>query len=191
MLIPRPETEGLVDLVTNFAKDKSDLNILDVGTGSGNIIICLAKNLSRQAGSKFFASDVSLKAILVAKKNAKTHKVKITFADGNLLDPWANQTFDIIVANLPYLAKIVDDSTKHEPIGALVAAKKGLKLYEELFIQIKNSKSQPQAIFLEIGRDQGDPIKKLAKKLLPVYQTKIFKDLFGRPRYAQLVRKSS
>src|SRR6185369_2423606 len=116
----------------------------------------------------YLASDISPKAIMVAKKNAKLHKVKISFGDGNLLEPWGGQNFDIIVANLPYLAKLVDHSTKFEPIGALVAAKKGLKLYEELFKQIAARKNKPRFIFLEIGRDQGRPIKKLTKKLMPV-----------------------
>jgi release factor glutamine methyltransferase len=208
VLIPRPETEGLVELVIKHIKSiKSNklLNILDIGTGSGNIIVTLAKQirtLNPVPHTLFFASDISPKAIAVAKKNAKFSKVKIKFADGNLLEPWGDQKFDVIVANLPYLAKLVDPSTRHEPIGALVAAKKGLKLYEELFKQIRSrfvtpaktgiqntgspikSVMTPSAIFVEIGRDQGRAITKLAKKLLPTYRTKIHKDLFGRTRYA-------
>jgi release factor glutamine methyltransferase len=198
VLIPRPETEGLIDLVVNQIKDlrvkikeKESLSILDIGTGSGNIIISLAYNLSPTTYNlQFYASDISPKAIRVAKKNAKLHRVKITFGDGNLLEPWGHQQFDIIVANLPYLAKLVDESTKFEPIGALVAAKKGLKLYEDLFKQIKKTRSYPKFIFLEIGRDQGLLIKKLAKKILPAYKTSITKDLFGRTRYASLQKLS-
>ncbi len=213
VLIPRPETEGLVDLALKAIKNvqSKPIRILDVGTGSGNIIISLAKALRRDpelnSGLRFqyFASDISPKAIAVAKKNAKKHKVKIKFADGNLLEPWGKQNFDVIVANLPYLAKLVDKSTKHEPIGALIAAKKGLKLYEELFKQIsygpslrkqgskikiphqvRDGTELPEFILLEIGKDQGGPIKKLAKNLLPEYACKIHKDLFGRTRYAML-----
>ncbi len=186
VLIPRPETEGLVDLTIKFARSsKNDrFKILDLGTGSGNIIVTLAKMM----GSKYqyFASDISPQAITIAQKNAKLHKVKVKFADGNLLEPWGKQRFDIIVANLPYLAKLVDPSTKYEPLGALVAAKKGLKLYEELFKQIRPLSTKPHALFLEIGRDQGHLIKKLAAKLLPVYKTRVYKDLFGRDRYGVL-----
>ena len=186
VLIPRPETEGLVELVLNYLKVGSDqigkINILDIGTGSGNIIISLAKKLGTK--HNYFASDISPKAIAVAKKNAKRQKVKIKFVDGNLLEPWGKQHFDLIVANLPYLAKLVDPSTKFEPRGALVAAKKGLKLYEELFKQIYNLQPKSYNLFLEIGHDQAPAIKKLAKKFWPVSKTKIYKDLFGRQRYA-------
>lgn len=223
VLIPRPETEGLVELIIDTLKsEKRKLKIIDVGTGSGCIIIALAKNL--RIKHLYHATDISPQAIKIAKKNAKIYRAKITFGDGNLLEPMRNEKFDVIVANLPYLAKLVDPSTKYEPIGALVAAKKGLKLYEELFQQIaffsppfkgetkrgshKTSPSQlsagreggkfslkggekllPRYIFLEIGRDQGRPIKKLAARLLPEYQTKIYKDLHGRTRYALLKLK--
>jgi release factor glutamine methyltransferase len=187
VLIPRPETEGLVRLMIRNLKDRKNLKILDVGTGSGCIIITLAKELSPLPAPHsplFFASDISPKAIAVAKKNAKLHKVKIKFADGNLLEPWGKQKFDVIVANLPYLAERTDASTKFEPTKALIAKNKGLDLIEKLFKQISSLSPASSTLFLEIGRDQGDPIKKLARKLLPAYQTKIFKDLFGRNRYA-------
>ncbi len=188
VLIPRPETEGLIDLVRLASNYKKSISILDIGTGSGCIIISLVKSLGSK--NKYFASDISPKAIQVAKKNAKLHRVKVTFGDGNLLGPWGDQQFDVIVANLPYLAKLVDESTKFEPVGALIAAKKGLKLYEDLFKQIKKTETYPKFIFLEIGRNQGSLIKKLAKKILPAYKTKISKDLFGRTRYVSLQKLS-
>jgi release factor glutamine methyltransferase len=191
VLIPRPETEGLIDLVLKEIrqlKSKKPIHIVDIGTGSGVIIITIARSVATKQSVKYFASDISPKAVAVAKKNAKLHEVKIKFADGNLLEPWGTQKFDIIVANLPYLAKLVDPSTKHEPIGALVAAKKGLKLYEELFKQVHALYPKPYFLFLEIGRDQGRPIKKLARKLLPAYECKTYKDLFGRTRYAVLIK---
>lgn len=199
VLIPRPETEGLVELAINAIKDlklrtknRKPLRILDLGTGSGCIIISLAKNLNPKSSNlQLFASDISPQAIIVARKNSKRHKVKIKFADGHLLQPWGRQTFDVIVANLPYLKRRTDPSTKFEPTGALIAAKKGLKLYEQLFRQVTRLKIQPSLLLLEIGRDQGRLIKKLADKYLPAYQTKIFRDLSGRIRYAILAKKSS
>lgn len=214
VLIPRPETEGLVDLAIQALGNKKRLKILDVGTGSGCIIISLAKNLAKQ-GNQYFASDLSARAIAVAKKNAKMHKSKISFGDGSLLEPWGGEKFDAIVANLPYLDRRTDESTKFEPTGALIAAKKGLAMYEQLLKQIKNKITpptpsyirgggrrpeglDPQFIFLEIGHDQGSLIKKLVKAIFPAspaggpaYETKIFKDLFSRPRYAVLVRPGS
>jgi release factor glutamine methyltransferase len=222
-LIPRPETEGLVELVLKTIQiPDSRFQILDIGTGSGNIIISLAKNLYTlypKPSPLFFASDISKKALVVAKKNArlafgsprwtKQHAIKITFKQGSLLNPWKNQYFDIIIANLPYLAKRIDPSTKFEPTSALVAAKKGLALYEELFKQIalRNNSPQPplnlrgggrrpgellpKYIFLEIGHDQTAPIKKLAKKYLPDFEIKIFKDLAGWARFAVMEKKSA
>ncbi len=188
VLIPRPETEGLVDLVLEKVKNKkSKLKILDIGTGSGNIIISLTKKTRTH---QYFGSDLSPKALLVAKKNARLHKTKVTFKQGDLLEPWKNKSFDILIANLPYLHRESDPSTKFEPKGALIAAKKGLALYEKLFKQIRPLEKPPQFIFLEIGRDQGRLIKKLAKKFLPAYETKIHKDLFGRTRFAILTLSS-
>src|SRR3989344_361991 len=205
VLIPRPETEGLVEHVLEHIKNMSGLKILDIGTGSGNIIISIArrnvpKNVpTKQSiirsprpdksglamGNKFFASDVSSKTLIVAKKNTKRHKVKITFKQGDLLNPWKNKHFDIIVANLPYLAQETDHSTKFEPQNALIAEKKGLALYEKLFRQLSSPLyPHPSTLFLEIGYKQAQQIKKLAKKFLPASETKIYKDLSDRDRYA-------
>lgn len=182
VLIPRPVTEELVEMVLQKMNGKN-LSVLDIGTGSGCIIVSLAKSTK----GKFFASDISAEALKVARKNAKIHKAKITFKEGSLLNPWRKQHLDIIVTNLPYLAKETDPSTKFEPKLALVAKKKGLALYEELFQQIPTSAPD---IFLEIGHDQGKSITALAKKYLPSYGIKILKDFTGRTRFAILQQKT-
>jgi release factor glutamine methyltransferase len=199
VLIPRPETEGLVELILSH---RSSLiphpSVLDIGTGSGAIIISLAKAFSNSQEFKngYFASDISTAALKVARRNAKKYDVQITFKQGSLLKPWKKQKFDIIVANLPYLASETDVSTKFEPKSALIAAKQGLALYEDLFVQIsslnparttavvQSGGTLPSSLIFEIGHDQASTIKKLAKKLLPAYKTEIRKDLTGRPRYA-------
>ncbi|MBI4049264.1 MAG: peptide chain release factor N(5)-glutamine methyltransferase [Candidatus Doudnabacteria bacterium] len=231
VLIPRPETEGLVELLLSEIKDQRSLSILDLGTGSGCIIISLAKTLETNPSSglwppspigrrklqtnpkrtelpsphgrgdggeglEFFASDLSTNALSVAKKNARRHKVRIAFKHGDLLKPWKRQRFDIIVANLPYLAKLEDPSTKFEPKKALIAKRQGLALIEKLFKQItlsRPSATLPQRgrgklkyIFLEMDPRQTAKIKNLAKKYLPNFKTKIFKDLTRRPRFAQI-----
>ena len=188
VLIPRPETEELVGSIIDALKDKSGLNILDIGTGSGCIIISLAKNLARN--NQYFASDISQPALRIAKKNTTNHKVKVSFKQSDLLTNWKNQRFNVIVANLPYLTKRTHASTKFEPTNALIAANKGLSLFEKLFKQIPSLKPLPSTLFLEIGHDQSESIKKLAAKLLPAYETKISKDLSGRVRFASLVKKS-
>ncbi len=195
VLIPRPETEGLVELVLDKVKSKkSKVKILDIGTGSGCIIISLAKTISPlipRRSSLFFASDISPAALMVAKKNARHHGVKITFRQGDLLAPWRGQNFDIIVANLPYLAKEADQSTKFEPKKALIAKKNGLDLLDKLFRQISALSALPSVVSLEIGHDQGLAIKKLANNYLPEYKLALFKDLAGWIRVARLEKKSS
>lgn len=179
VLIPRPVTEELVEMVLEYMKGKDKMSVLDLGTGSGCIIISLAKTTP----GRYFASDISQSALKIAKKNARLHKAKMVFKQGNLLKPWKHTHFDIIIANLPYLAKETDISTKHEPKLALIAKKKGLALYEELFKQIPPSSP---AIFLEIGDDQGKSITKLATKYLPQYYIEIKKDLTKHTRFAIL-----
>ncbi|MBI3952415.1 MAG: peptide chain release factor N(5)-glutamine methyltransferase [Candidatus Doudnabacteria bacterium] len=198
VLTPRPETECLVELVLQKLKIVNcKLRILDVGTGSGCIIISLTKALSTLAphpSTLFSASDISKAALKVAQKNANLHKVKIAFKHGSLLKPWEGKNFDIIVANLPYLAKQTDPSTKFEPRRALIAKKQGLALIENLIRQIRSySLIRPFAdsIFLEFDPRQAKQIKKLAKKYLPKFETKIFKDLAGKQRFACLSLKLS
>jgi len=196
-------TEELVDMILKkINQSKKPIRILDIGTGSGCIIVSIAKNsLIRPISPtsrtpQFFASDISSPALTIAKKNARAHKVKITFKQGSLLKPWSNQHFDIIVANLPYLAKETDPSTKHEPKLALVAKNKGLALIEQLFQQLTQppyfpySPNLPSTLILEIGHDQNLAIKKLAVKYLPAFDIKVSNDITGQMRFAVLSLKS-
>ena len=187
VLIPRPVTEDLVEMVLAETKKQKGLSVLDVGTGSGCIIVSLAKN----SNGKFFASDISKTALSVAKKNSKAHKTKITFKQGSLLQPWKNKHFDIIIANLPYLPERTDPSTKFEPTKALVAKNSGFALIEKLFHQIASLLHLPQYIYLEIGYDQGPKVVKSVRSILPSYNLKILKDLPGKIRYAVLNKKSA
>ena len=162
VLNPRPETELLVELAIQAINDKqlAIRNIIDVGTGSGNIIISLAKKLTEYGRlvyhtPKLYAVDSSKKAIAVARQNARRHEVsqKIKFLHGNLLDPYLQLTTylpgrlagnlpTLILANLPYLTAKQYRSNldlKHEPKTALVGGTDGLKYYRELFQQIKQA----------------------------------------------------
>ncbi|MDE6577376.1 MAG: peptide chain release factor N(5)-glutamine methyltransferase, partial [Muribaculaceae bacterium] len=100
VLIPRPETEELVDLIVDEADDRTDLRVLDIGTGSGCIAIALARSLRFPY---IYALDVSQKALQVARKNTAEHKVNISFIEADIFSWQPSETFDIIVSNPPYI----------------------------------------------------------------------------------------
>jgi release factor glutamine methyltransferase len=193
VLIPRPETELLVEEVLKIIQSKNykPKTVADIGTGSGCIIISLAKNVAasrkRQAVS-FHATDISKPALAVAKLNAKKHKVKIKFYHGDLFKPLKNKKIDIITANLPYLDNYYKSSKnpglKFEPKTALEGYQQGLAVYEKLFRQMAGLKPKPKIIICEFGPTQAKKMEKLIKKYLPQYRIIIKKDLAKLNRMA-------
>ncbi len=173
VLIPRPWTEALVYDSIRTLQKYSGLNILDVGTGSGAIIIALAKTLGKK--NKYFASDISQEALAVAKKNAKKFNVSITFKNSDLLEKWGKE-FDVVTANLPYLVKETNISTKHEPKLALLSKNNGLEHYENLINQLSKWKKHPKFLFIESEPHQKNKLKQLIKKSLPKTYFKITSD---------------
>ena len=134
VLIPQPDTEILVgEILENFSSKKE---ILDLCTGSGAIAVSLKKNMK---GAKIFASDISKKALNVAKKNAEKNKTEITFIKSDLFEN-IYKKFDLIVSNPPYIEtgflKKLPSEVKYEPVLALDGGKDGLNFYREI---IKNS----------------------------------------------------
>jgi len=185
ILIPRPETETLIEEIIKNEKNKK-LIITDIGTGSGCIAITLAKFLPK---AKIYATDICKKALSVASKNAKIHNVKINFIQGNLLEPLKNKKIDIVVANLPYGWKEWKNNSstetsglKFEPQKALFTKEGGLFLYLQLFSQLAKRKQKPKSIYGEFDPRQKKDLQKIIKKYLPEYKVKIKKDLAGRDR---------
>ena len=182
VLIPRFETEYLVEKTINYAKKlKKPLDILDIGTGTGAIAITLAKNLS----SNVLATDISEKALEVAKKNAERNNVKVNFKQSDILKNIKGK-FDIIISNPPYIAKDekVDKIVKdNEPHIALYADNKGLYFYEEILKNIKPYLKEKTIIAFEIGMTQSEEITKIAQKYLPKSKIITEKDLTQKNRY--------
>lgn len=212
VLVPRPETELMVEEALQHIsrntyhvthninrKTQNNIAIIDVGTGSGCIIITLAR-LLKSCG--FIAVDISEKALATARQNAKLHKVsqKIKFLQSDLLSSILNSKFLIhnssliILANLPYLTPTQikkSPSIKHEPKLALSAGPDGLKYYRKLLKQIRilfdSLSFVPHShllAILEIDPSQKNKIKSLIKKELPYAEAQIKKDLRGHSRIA-------
>lgn len=207
VLVPRPETEILIDISLNnlLNRDKKQ-TIIDIGTGSGAIIITLAKELIKKNKTlynktNFIALDISNKALKIAKLNSKLNRInkKISFYKSDLLSylidnkkNYLNNNNDLfILANLPYLKpkELKEKSIKHEPKLALEAGIDGLKYYRKLFKQInliidKNS-NQKIDIFCEINPEQKKPITNLNKRYLKDFKTVFYKDLSNNTRFSQ------
>lgn len=186
-LIPRPETELLVDEIIKLKPDV----LLDIGTGSGNIAIAVAKNLPK---TKILATDISKKALKVAAKNSKFHKTEknIFFIEADLLSAFqpgvVNTTPDIIVTNLPYiptarLLHIDPMVTDWEPKIALDGGIDGFELYRKLFTQIEQKKLYPKYLIGEIDFTQAELVLQETKKRFPNAKVDIKEDLAKMQRY--------
>jgi release factor glutamine methyltransferase len=171
VLVPRPETELLVDLVHEWAATQSSdeaLSILDVGTGSGAVAVTLSHLLPQ---AQVMGVDVSTEALTVAAQNAETHDVghRVWFRRSNLLASVEGH-FNVIAANLPYVATDVLAQLpvrRFEPRLALDGGPTGLSLIERLLQQAPAHLTTPGLIALEIGYDQGEAVKALARKAFP------------------------
>ena len=164
VLIPRFETEELVSKVIQYAANFKNPSIVDIGTGSGAIAITLKKKLT----SSVTATDISKKALNVAKENALENNASINFKEGNLLEP-LTEKYDIVVSNPPYIAydeEIMDVVKNNEPHLALYAPNNGIYYYEEILKNIKKYLNDKYLIAFEIGKSQGKKIQELSKKYL-------------------------
>jgi release factor glutamine methyltransferase len=206
-LIPRPETELLVELALQESRIKNQESIIvDIGTGSGCIIVSIATQLeNKELGIEnynLYGTDISNDALKIAKQNAKKHSVdkKIKFIQGDLLNPIIkNSKLEIenskiiIVANLPYLSKEIYSETSNdvknfEPKSALYSPEQGLAHYKKLFKQIKNFSvigCQLLVIF-EISPEQKPLLEKIIPKYLSGAKIKFIKDLCGLWRVCKI-----
>ncbi len=187
-LIPRPESEWLVDKALALTKDTKSPKIVDIGTGSGCLAISIGKFSTNKP--KIFASDISNKALAIAKHNAKQHKVKIKFKVQDLLSKDKNE-YDLIIANLPYVPhKDYEKSLsnlKHEPKSALVDPGQDFQLYETLFTQIPNCLNRNGLVLLEIDPSMKSLIQNWFKKNMPRTKLSFARDIHKLTRYCQLI----
>ena len=184
VLIPRPETEILIQEAASFLINRKNSKILDLGTGCGCIAISLKKIFHN---AEIIASDISSDALKIAKKNAKAHKTKINFIKSDLLQN-IDQKFDLICTNLPYIDPTDPDFKKlADPKIALDGGKDGFELIEKFLLKLPNHLTKNGIAILEIGHNQEKLIKKCAKNI--GFKCKIKNDLNNFARIALISKK--
>ncbi len=184
-LIPRPETEFLVEKTLDLARSRA-VSIADIGTGCGAIAIALAVNLPE---ALIYAVDISITALEIARGNSQRHGVadRIQLLHGNLLQPLDDRGMDIIVANLPYvsnqeMAELSEDIRRHEPELALAGGPEGLDYIDRLLAQAGEKLHSGGAVLLEIGCGQGDAVVELVGKYFAGAGVNVLSDLGGNDR---------
>ena len=187
VLIPRFETEQLIELTMEYISDKFDgvVDILDIGTGSGCIAITLKKNINCNVD----AVDISSDALKVAEYNKKLNNVDINLFKSDMLSN-VNKKYDVIISNPPYIGREEDIQgivEKNEPHIALYADNDGLYYYEEILKNCKKNLKNNFIIAFEIGKSQGKLVKNLALKYLDNIDVFIKKDLNNLDRFVIIV----
>lgn len=183
VLIPRFETEELVDRTIKYVKKFFDnsVKIVDLGCGSG----CIDITLSLELGVTVDAVDISSDALSVAKENCIKNNASVNYYLGNMLEP-LNSKYDVIISNPPYISydeKIDEVVKNNEPSIALYADNDGLFFYDEILKNCKNYLNDKFLIAFEIGCTQGERIKEMALKYLGNVDVSIEKDLSSRDRF--------
>ena len=182
VLIPRPETEELVELIL-AENPKENLKVLDIGTGSGAIALALAKN---RPDWTITASDISQDALDLAMENAKNQGLTLSFIKSDCFSEISSK-YDIIVSNPPYISLVdeaeVDLNVLHsEPHLALFADEEGLAIYRRIAEESKDYLNDGGKIYLEIGYKQGQSVPVLFKENFPEKRVRTLKDQFGQDR---------
>ena len=167
-LIPRFETEGLVDNLIKLIKTQTNypaLKILEIGTGSG----CIAITLSKELDTTVDALDISKDAIDLASSNAVLNNANVNFALGDIKNCTISKKYNILVSNPPYVRydEPVDPATKYEPQNALFALNNGLEFYEIILKRSKEFLASKNIIAFEIGCTEGQDITNIAKTYYP------------------------
>ena len=193
VLIPRPETETLVEhalFMSLMGMEVAQLVIADVGTGAGAIAINLAIHLP---AARIYATDISEESLAVANYNIRRHNVadRVTLCHGDLLDPLP-EAVDLIVANLPYIPSgripTLQPEIQWEPVGALDGGEQGMDLIARLIVQAAEKLSPQGVILLEMDPEQFPAAVELARQYFPEAETGVVRDLSGLDRVFTISR---
>lgn len=200
-LIPRPETEEMIEHikhdVASFSEDTASIDVVDIGTGSGNIIVTLKKEITRER-MRFFGLDISSAALEVAQKNASLHDASsIIFLHSDLLSAYVpylqNDTHLILAANLPYLSQTIfasspEDVKNFEPQSALLSEQEGLAHYFSLLHMISSLLPLMKSIllYMEISPEQSRTLSSSITQQFPEAKVRIIPDLSGKERFVRV-----
>ena len=187
VLIPRYETEELVGLILSKYDEffrGNEINICDVGTGSGAIAIALKKEEEKL---NVYASDISLDALKVARQNAVNNDAKVEFLHGSMLEPYIERNIkvDILVSNPPYIKTVENIESSvydFEPHVALFGGEDGLKFYREIFENADKVVNPQGMMFFEMGYDLKDALCELSKQYFANAEVEVFKDINNKDR---------
>ena len=191
VLIPRPETEELVEKTQELIKDifkDTNIDILDIGTGSGCIPITLKKLLPN---SNISACDISKEALAVAKDNAKENNVTINYIESDVFNN-INNKFDVIISNPPYIRydeEIMDIVKNNEPHLALYAEDNGLYFYKRIIKESKEYLKNKFIMAFEIGETQAEDIINIAKSYYPDCQIYKEQDMQHLDRFIFIIKR--
>lgn len=182
VLIPRPETEELVDLILK-ENTAPHCKVLDIGTGSGAIALSLKKE---RPDWQLTASDISRDALALAQTNADTYQLDVTFIESDVFSHLSGK-FDMIISNPPYIAyedkEEVGLNVLHsEPHLALFAKEDGYAIYRKIIEEAADYLTETGKLYFEIGYKQGEGLNHLLKTYFPDKRVRLLTDLFGRER---------
>ncbi len=188
VLIPRPETELLLELALDHAKTLDHPVVADIGTGSGALAVTFAAQMPQ---ARVYATDISPEALAIAQQNAAQQGVNVSFMQGDLLAPLIEEQIivDILMANLPYIASdelAVLAVSRYEPRLALDGGPDGLDLIRRLLGDLHQVSCSGTLVLLEIGADQGAAVQALAQSLQP-QTVSVHRDYAGLDRIVQIL----
>ena len=179
VLIPRPDTETLVEAAIEYA-GKSPVRVLDLCTGSGAVALAIASACAR---CSVFASDISEQAVRMAQRNARNLRLDVQVRSGDLFGPWADMKFEAVTANPPYVAEGDPHlpALRFEPESALVGGKTGLEVIERIVREAPAFLVQGGLLAIEHGFDQASEVSRFFK-LGPFGKVRTLRDLGGNDR---------
>ncbi|MBI9076289.1 MAG: peptide chain release factor N(5)-glutamine methyltransferase [Desulfatibacillum sp.] len=192
VLIPRPETETLVETALEILhKDSSGMRVLDLGTGSGAIILALAKE---RPGNHYTAVDASPKALDTARKNAQTHSLTVDFYDGSWFEAVrCLERFDLVVSNPPYISSLdipglQPEVALYEPVSALDGGYQGMEHLSHIMERAPEHLNPGGWLMLEMGYDQKELVEEAANRTEAYINLDFIQDLAGHYRVAKMQR---